>query len=388
MAHQRYAAGIQSVAALLLVSISSLSQAAPLSYFIEFSGAADRPEVGLFTYDAATSTFSNFLVSWKNTVFDLTGSANAPFVGSACPGTGSSAATGFALMNKALCGGLYDRWFANSFFGTSTSFTFSAQTLTLPEQNAARISANGAGLPGSIGFESAAGDWSLSTPFQAPGGTPYILPGGTVVFPGGGVYVPGRGLVPVNYRINFTGGAGVPDLGFFHYDQSTSTFSNFLVSWRGVLFDLSSAANSPFVGSACPGTTSSPATGFALMNKTLCAGLYNRWFANDFFGSTTSFTFSSQTLALPEQNAARISADGAGIAGSIGFESAAGVWSLTQIAAVPEASTWSQLVAGLLLLGGLALRPRVARRLAERSLSRLQGFSAHPYEGAAAPAGR
>ena len=146
--------------AVVMASVLTSAKATPLTYFIDFGGGAQEPDVGLFTYDATTSTFSNFLVSWGGKVFDLTSSANAPFVGSACPGLSSSGATGFALMSKTLCDGLYDRWFGSDLFSIS-SFSFSSQTLALPEQNAARISASG---PGSgTGIDSfSAGDWSLT----------------------------------------------------------------------------------------------------------------------------------------------------------------------------------------------------------------------------------
>ena len=341
--------------AALVAMASPLSHAGADSYFIDFTGGTTRPDVGLFTYDSGTSTFLNFQLAWNGHVYDLTSAANAPVVGSGCAGLASSGATGFALMSKSLCAGLYDRWAGISNFG-STSFQFSSQTLALPERSAARISADGPGLPDVIGLQISQGDWSLGAPFSAPAGTPTILPNGQVLFPGGSVYLPGKGLLPINYMIQFTGGVDLPSFGFFNYDKSTQAFSNFYVEWQGIMFDLSAAANAPSIGSACPGTAASGAASFSLMSKSLCGGLYDRWTGISDFGATT-FSFSSQTLALPEQNAARISTNGPGLPDALGLSISQGDWILIPIAAVPEASTLS-----CLLLGLLALLPRASRR--------------------------
>src|SRR5580704_12887328 len=50
----------------------------------------------------------------------------------------------------------------------------------------------------------------------------------------------------VSYDIHFTATRGVaPTDGSFVYDSSTQSFSNFEVAWRGLVFDLTSSANSP-----------------------------------------------------------------------------------------------------------------------------------------------
>ena len=72
---------------------------------------------------------------------------------------------------------------------------------------------------------------------------------------------------PITYNINFTNGSPNPTSGSFQYDSAGSgTFSNFIVLWQGLNFDLTSAANAPSVGGSC---VSSASNSFALLNGTL-----------------------------------------------------------------------------------------------------------------------
>ena len=202
----------------------SVAKAAPMTYFVNFTGGLTLPALGVFSYDA-TSGFSNFLVSWNGTLFDLTSAANAPGVGGGCPGASSSSATGFALMDHSLCSGVFSRWNGNQ-SSVLSSFSFYNETLALPAHTGAFIDAS---MPAAFDPvpANASGDWTLTGSLS---GTP-------------------------SYLINFTGGLTLPALGVFSYD-ATSGFSNFLVSWNGTLFDLTSAANAPGVGGACPGASS------------------------------------------------------------------------------------------------------------------------------------
>jgi hypothetical protein len=77
--------------------------AVPTTYNITFTtnpgGVA--PTSGSFTYDSATSTFSDFFVSWNGIVFDLTDGANAPWTsGGICGFQGTGAALSFALLSN------------------------------------------------------------------------------------------------------------------------------------------------------------------------------------------------------------------------------------------------------------------------------------------------
>ena len=57
----------------------------------------------------------------------------------------------------------------------------------------------------------------------------------------------------VSYDIHFTATRGVaPTDGSFVYDSSTQSFSNFEVAWQGLVFNLTSSANSPTIDGSPP----------------------------------------------------------------------------------------------------------------------------------------
>ena len=56
---------------------------------------------------------------------------------------------------------------------------------------------------------------------------------------------------PTQYDIAFSGGSPTPT-GSFLYDPTVPTFSDFIVTWNGLTFDLTGAANTPVFN---PGTT-------------------------------------------------------------------------------------------------------------------------------------
>lgn len=74
----------------------------------------------------------------------------------------------------------------------------------------------------------------------------------------------------ITYNINFTGTDDGLPVGSFTYDAAVPAFTNFLVQWNGLTFDLTSSANSPFddgaTGPACLGGLTGAAAGFAWMN--------------------------------------------------------------------------------------------------------------------------
>lgn len=78
-----------------------------------------------------------------------------------------------------------------------------------------------------------------------------------------------------NYAITFTltSGSPAPAIGTFAYDSTVPSFSNFLVLWDGVTFNLTSGANSPAsIGpyAACLTSTSGASASFSLLTN--CAG--------------------------------------------------------------------------------------------------------------------
>lgn len=307
----------------------SSAHAIPATYFVEFSGSAPLPAIGVFTYDDQLPRFSNFFVSWGGVLFDLTSAANAPAIGGACSGATSSPATGFALLQHDLCDGVFHRWFGNQ-NAVSSTFAFYNETLALPAQTGATILANGPG-GGDLFPVLAGGDWALSN--ASSGG--------------------------FNYIVNFTGSSPLPVLGIFNYDAAARQFGTFTVAWNGQLFDLTASANAPIVGGGCAGATSTPATGFALMDHSLCDGVFSRWYGND-FGASSTFAFYNETLALPAFTGASISATGPG-SGDPFPVFAGGEWTLTATTPIPEPST-----VPMLLVGGLFIARRLARQVAER----------------------
>lgn len=63
------------------------ASAVPIQYNIAFSGGTPNPTAGSFTYDASTTTFSAFSVTWEGLNFDLTISANNPGGANGCTAT-------------------------------------------------------------------------------------------------------------------------------------------------------------------------------------------------------------------------------------------------------------------------------------------------------------
>ncbi|MDY0746903.1 hypothetical protein SNE35_20490 [Paucibacter sp. R3-3] len=320
-------------------TLPSPATAAMELYSIAFNGVGTMPASGTFLYDTTHASFASFTVSWAGQSFDLTAAANAPAVGSACGGGSPSVAATWSLLGHGLCDGLYYRWFGNS-SGASSSFSFNASTLALPEQLAARISAeasgSGAPLP-----EFGTGDWTVSAT-----------------------------AMPLTHLIHFSGVGEVPAIGYASYDPSAAHFGLVLVSWNGQWLDMTEAANMPTLGTACPGEVSSPGAGFALLSHGLCDGLYYRWFAND-NAPAGSFAFSAATLALPEQLAVRFGV--ATVAGDLpGGDFGAGEWTLEALSAVPEPSRVLLLLGGLCLL---ALQGRLVTgrgRMDQRSVAELR----------------
>jgi hypothetical protein len=87
-----------------LVAAGSIATASPITYDINFTTALGlAPTSGSFTYDASTTTFSNFSVVWDTISFsDFTIIANTE--GGSCGGSPSSAANAFLFLDTG-CGG-------------------------------------------------------------------------------------------------------------------------------------------------------------------------------------------------------------------------------------------------------------------------------------------
>ena len=98
-----------------------------------------------------------------------------------------------------------------------------------------------------------------------------------------------------NYTMQFTATDGIaPTSGSFTYDGTT--FSNFLMEWDGVQFDLTAAANSPTVNTTpnCGPGASGPLASFDLLSLSVpgCPSLTFEWDATA-TASNVSFSFDS-----------------------------------------------------------------------------------------------
>lgn len=74
--------------------------------------------------------------------------------------------------------------------------------------------------------------------------------------------------------IGFTGPTPLlfPTAGNFSYDNTTNQFTEFIIGWDGLLFNLASAANNPLIsggGPPCIGGATGPQASFALMTNCL-----------------------------------------------------------------------------------------------------------------------
>ena len=91
---------------------------------------------------------------------------------------------------------------------------------------------------------------------------------------------------PITYTISFLPSSGSPSInppttGSFTYDSSTTTFTNFQVTWYSFVYDLTSEANSP-TGShsdSCFAGASGAAASFALLTAGTCPA---EWGASNF----------------------------------------------------------------------------------------------------------
>ena len=158
---------------------------------------------------------------------------------------------------------------------------------------------------------------------------------------------------PIRYDISFTASTGVaPTSSSFVYDASTSTFTDFIVTWHGITFNLTIAANNPVAIGLCdtapPGMTGIDAFAF-LSNPTCGAGdSASGWRANNV---SAVFVFVRDNRSGTD----RILVVGGGGVSPEPLTFAAGDFS---IAPVPEPST-----AGVLVAAGLmwAWRQRRAK---------------------------
>lgn len=142
------------------------------------------------------------------------------------------------------------------------------------------------------------------------------------------------------YDINFTttSGAPTPISGRFEWDGTV--FTNFIVTWNSVAFNLTASANAPAIigGTGCPGEASTPAYAFAMLQQS-CAGPTYAWSASS-SGLISFLAFAQNSNSINGL-----------IFGTAPAASAAGTFSISQ---VPEPATVGLSLAGLALMFGKA----------------------------------
>lgn len=176
------------------------------------------------------------------------------------------------------------------------------------------------------------------------------------------VAAPAHADTITTFTISFptTVGAPSPVSGSFTFDSTIPQFSNFLVSWDGVTFDLTAAANAPLTpplgspSTGCTGESSTPAYGFVLMSQTAagCNGAtVYAWRGDKNTGATTAeFRFGLLTAAPTGLITGFDAIHACGPAGCLApgpEDNAHGTWLITP---VPEPASALLFAAGLLAL--------------------------------------
>jgi hypothetical protein len=163
----------------------------------------------------------------------------------------------------------------------------------------------------------------------------------------------------VGYDISFTPLNGVvPTAGFFDYNAAAPAFTNFTVTWDGILFDLTSAANN-FVPTPGCNDPSGAAGAFEILSHTTtsCIGV-SAWIA--FFPGTPE----SSGLGFSQLNGPGNISEDVLVTGTNPGIDASGHWTIT---ATPEPSTGGLAVGGVIALW--AMWRRTLRRRSSLSTS-------------------
>jgi hypothetical protein len=142
-----------------------IAEAAPIPYTIAFTGGPTLPTSGSFKYDPTSPLFTDFLVEWNGFTFDLTASANDPYItGGAdtdvCLQGTAGAAASFLLLSlfpTSPCEGWAVSWDAYGAIGTPPqAFSFSS---TAPPDKTVSVYLVYGGV--GYGYVTGSGSWSI-----------------------------------------------------------------------------------------------------------------------------------------------------------------------------------------------------------------------------------
>lgn len=162
---------------------------------------------------------------------------------------------------------------------------------------------------------------------------------------------------PVLYNITFTATEGeAPTAGSFLYDPGTSTFSDFTVTWNGIVFDFIASdynANSPAAIGACLSgarTFNDRGTGLDsfnfLSNPTCGAGdSFSGWLT---YLTNTRFTFGRNNILGTDLIVVQALGDGSAAIQNLEFSG--GTFSIAPAQQTPEPSSIALLLSGGALL--------------------------------------
>ena len=150
---------------------------------------------------------------------------------------------------------------------------------------------------------------------------------------------------PITYDINFTLTQGSPNAtsGTFTYDASQPTgsqFTNFIVQWDTLTFDLTSAANDPTeLGTGCTAGANS-STFFALLSGTAeCSPpIPPRWEGNT-FPTKAHFNITEATPMSPPTGGEIYADDVTDTPITTDIQGASGSFNITPTSPVPEPTT-------------------------------------------------
>jgi hypothetical protein len=162
--------------------VASVASASPIQYTFNFSVQSGiGPTAGSFTYDAATTTFTDFKVTWDGFVWDLTNSANNPSITGSlgCLGGLTGAAASFAQLSEACYHsgpGPSNTWLAGNDQPPFQAFKFATG-----QPGVGEIVINGGALNGQLPTGNhGAGQWSV-TAAPEPGSWALLAVGASIL---------------------------------------------------------------------------------------------------------------------------------------------------------------------------------------------------------------